>query len=249
MEIVFLIISSWLVSILVSVAADSLPHTRRITVPTCRQCGEVVSFFRYVFCKNCAVCGTKEIHCFRRCFIQIGYPLAAIWLWFSPPARLGFWAGIILLAYFLLVGIIDLEYKLVLHPVSLVGGVAGLALGIWQKGFLSTILGGIAGFGMMLGLYYFGILFSNVAGRIRGQKIEEVALGYGDVILAGIIGLMLGWPELVGGILTAIILGGVFSGAFMLAMMIFRKYRPMTAIPYAPFLLIGAFIFLYLPKQ
>ncbi len=170
-------------------------------------------------------------------------------MWLTPPGRLGFWAGIGLLAFFSLVAVIDLEYRLVLHPVSLAGAVIGLAVGIWQKGPVDTLLGGAAGFGMMFLLYYFGILFTRLMARIRHQEIDEVALGYGDVNLAGVIGLMLGWPEIVGGLLLAILLGGLISALIMAGMAVLRRYKAMTAIPYAPFLLIGAIIFLYIPKQ
>ncbi len=82
----------------------------------------------------------------------------------------------------------------------------------------------------------------------RNQEVED-ALGFGDVNLAGIVGLLLGWPEVVGGLLLAIIAGGVVSGLIMLVMAVLRKYKAMTAIPYAPFLILGAIIFLYIPKQ
>ena len=37
---------------------------------------------------------------------------------------------------------------------------------------------------------------------------EDVALGFGDVHLSGILGLLLGWPGITGGLFVAIILGG-----------------------------------------
>jgi prepilin signal peptidase PulO-like enzyme (type II secretory pathway) len=60
---------------------------------------------------------------------------------------------------------------------------------------------------------------------------------------------MLGWPEIVGGLLLAILLGGVVSALIILGMALLRRYKAMTAIPYAPFILLGAIIFLYIPKQ
>jgi leader peptidase (prepilin peptidase) / N-methyltransferase len=229
--------------------ADSLPVFRQISAPKCDQCGNVIPFMPYVLGRDCPECNAKASHHIRRWFLQIGYPLAATGLWYFPPGRLGFWVGIVLLAYFILVATIDLEHRLILHPVSFLGALAGLILGIWQKDLLTTLLGAVAGFAIMLGLYYFGILFSKVASRIKGQQLDEEALGYGDVILSGVMGLMLGWPEIIGGLLTAIILGGITSGLILLIMKIFHRYKPLTAIPYAPFLLLGAVVFLYIPKQ
>ena len=100
----------------------------------------------------------------------------------------------------------------------------------------------------MLGLYLLGIAFNRLMAKIRNQEVDD-ALGFGDVNLAGIVGLMLGWPEIVGGLLVAILAGGIVSGLIMLVLAILRKYKAMTAIPYAPFIILGAIIFLYIPKQ
>jgi prepilin signal peptidase PulO-like enzyme (type II secretory pathway) len=131
----------------------------------------------------------------------------------------------------------------------LLGILLGLVIGWMIRGPLETILGGIAGFAMMLGLYYLGILFTRVVGRMRNVEIDEVALGFGDVYVMGGLGLMMGWPEVVGGLLLALILGGLASGLITLGTWLARRYQPLRAIPYAPFLLLAAVIMIYLPKQ
>ena len=47
--------------------------------------------------------------------------------------------------------------------------------------------------------------------RARGQSIDEVAFGFGDVTLAGLIGLIVGWPAVVLALLIGILAAGVFS--------------------------------------
>jgi leader peptidase (prepilin peptidase)/N-methyltransferase len=100
---------------------------------------------------------------------------------------------------------------------------------------------------MMLLLYYTGILYTNWITRKRRQAIEaEVALGFGDVNISGIIGLLLGWPGIIAGLLLAIILGGIVSLLLIIVLVVRKRWKPLLAIPYAPFLVLGAGILLYL---
>ena len=77
------------------------------------------------------------------------YAVLAIWLWQTPLEKIGFWGGWLLLAYFGVVVVIDIEYRLILHPVSLVGVVIAVGLGWILNGLPSTLIGGAVGFGVM----------------------------------------------------------------------------------------------------
>ena len=246
MDILLAGIGGWLIAYFINYLSDVLPMTRQFTKPLCPECSSGFSTRRYILMQPCPNCGRKRA--IRAWCVQIGMALAAVWMWISPPARLGFWMGLVVMAFLVLIAVIDLEHRLILHPVSWFGAGLGLVVGIMQKGVLVTILGGAAGYGIMLGLYFLGVAFNHLMTKIRNQEVED-ALGFGDVNLAGIIGLMLGWPEIVGGLLLAILAGGIVSGLVMLVMAVSRKYKAMTAIPYAPFLILGAAIFLYIPKQ
>ncbi len=140
----------------------------------------------------------------------------------------------------------DIEHRIILHPVSIAGVILAVPAGVYFNGWLKTALGGLAGFGIMLALYYFGELFSRALARIRKQPIEETALGFGDVNLSGVLGLLLGWPRVTANLLLAVLLGGLISGGIILVMVLRKRYQAFTAIPYAPFLLISAVILLYL---
>jgi prepilin signal peptidase PulO-like enzyme (type II secretory pathway) len=147
--------------------------------------------------------------------------------------------SLLLLTYFGIVTVIDLEHRLILHPVSLVGALLGFAIGVGLHGLRSTLLGGAAGYGIMLLLYFLGIVFIRFITRWRAQEIDEVALGFGDVNLGGVIGLILGWPGIIAGLLLAILLGGFTSLLYLLAMALRRKYRPDLVLPYGPFMVIS----------
>ena len=243
MEITIAIIAGLILGTLVNYLADVLPTTRRLTQPTCLACSAPQTGKAYLLFQPCHSCGKKRS--LRTWVVQLGLPVAAAWMYFAPSPRLGLWMGLGVLAFFTLIAVIDLEYRLVMHPVSITGAIVGLCLGTWQHGLLRTLEGGAAGFGAMFALYYFGYLFTKLMARIRHQQIEEVALGFGDVNLSGVIGLLVGWPEIIGALLIAILLGGLVSALIMAVMLALKRYQSMTAIPYAPFLLVGASIYLF----
>jgi len=160
---------------------------------------------------------------------------------------MGYWLGMILLAYLGVVTVIDLEHHLILHPVSLAGVILGFGIGIWLHGLRATLLGGLIGFLGMLSFYYLGILFVRLSARLRGQSIgEDEGIGFGDVNLSGVIGLLLGWPGILAGLLLAILLGGIASLLYLLFMITVRRYQPSLALPYGPFLAASAIILLYI---
>jgi leader peptidase (prepilin peptidase)/N-methyltransferase len=82
--------------------------------------------------------------------------------------------------------------------------------------------------------------------RIRNQEIDEIALGFGDVNLSGVIGLLLGWPGVLAGLVGAIILGGVVSGLYLAWQAVNKRYEAFSALPYGPFLALSALFLLFI---
>ncbi len=185
---------------------------------------------------------TKKI---RITFVQILFIAISLWLWFRPPPEVSFWWGFGWLVYFIIVIVMDLEYRIVLHPISIAGGILGLGFGMWFRGVESTLIGGVVGFGVMFLFYKLGEIFIRWQSKRRGVDIDEIALGFGDVNIAGVIGLILGWPGIVLGLVSAIIFGGVVSIVYLIFMVITRRLKAFSAIPYAPFLIFSAFVLLY----
>jgi leader peptidase (prepilin peptidase)/N-methyltransferase len=159
---------------------------------------------------------------------------------------LGFWLGWLILVYFGIVAVIDIEHRLILHPVSWAGVGLGLAIGMVRNGWLDTLIGGAVGFGLMWLLYRLGDTIMRGVARLRKQTLEEVALGFGDVNLSGIIGLMLGWPLVAWGLFLTAVIGALVSLAYLIIMVVQRRYRWDTALPYGPYLVAAAFLLLFL---
>jgi prepilin signal peptidase PulO-like enzyme (type II secretory pathway) len=172
--------------------------------------------------------------------VEVFLVISAIWLWFQPDLVMGFWLSLILLVYFGVVVVIDLEHHLIMHSTSAFGAILGLFIGILLHGFRDTLLGGLAGFAAMLGLYILGVLFSRFIVRRSQAGFNEEAMGFGDVILGGILGLILGWPAIIAGLFFAIIFAGIISLIYLVLTFFARKYRAFTFIPYGPFMIAGA---------
>ena len=102
--------------------------------------------------------------------------------------------------------------------------VPAAATGEWSQ-LLRAALGGL-----VLFAFYFALAFVYPAG-----------MGFGDVKLAGVLGIYLGWLGwgvlLIGGFL-GFLLGGVVGGALMVVRRAGRKSK----IPFGPFMLVGALI-------
>lgn len=233
-------------SLIVNYLSDVLPATRKFTRPVCLNCQTAFNWGQYLLNSPCNHCGKKPSG--RHWIVLVLGPLLAGLMYFAPPPILGLWGGILWLILFSLIVVIDLEHRLILHPVSITGAILGVVFGSFEHGLLNTILGGAAGFGIMLVFYMLGNLFIKFLSRRRGEVIDEVALGFGDVNLGGVIGLLLGWPGVIGGVFLAILLGGVISGIFLVIQLIRKKYQAFQALPYGPFLVISVVLLLYISQ-
>ena len=240
------VILGWIGALVVNYLGDVLPFTRKFTKPACDSCQSHLALDYYLLHRPCKTCGAKPS--IRHWIVLLFGPILAGVIYFYPIPNLGIWGGILWLGFFALVVVIDLEHRLILHPVSLVGAGLGAIFGSISHGITNTLLGGAAGFGIMLIFYMLGNVFIKVLSRRRGEEIDEVALGFGDVNLAGVIGLLLGWPGVIGGVFLAIILGGVVSGFFLIVQLFRKRYQAFQALPYGPFLVLSTLFLLVLSK-
>ena len=254
------LILGWLAGLFINYSADVLPSTRRFSQPTCRNCGTAFSWTDYLMLRACRSCG--ETRSLRTWLVQILTTASFVYFWLFPSKALGFALGSLVLVYFAIIMVIDLEHRLILHPTSLFGAVLGFVVGtsihsrIHDNGILIgmglSLLGGLFGFVVMFVLYQLGTFVA----RFRAHRMqaagqaddEEEALGGGDVYLAGVLGLMLGWDFIVTALAWGVIFGGMVSLLFLLALVVRRRYSSealMTFIPYGPFFIIAASLFLF----
>lgn len=229
----------WISGVFINYIADVLPHRRKLVRPFCQACEKPQPLINYfLWPRKCPYCGHTRL--LRNGAVELIVILIAVWLSIQPDLILGFWISMILIIYFGVVVVIDLEHHLIMHPVSAVGGVLVAAIGIYRHGPVDTLFGGLAGFGVMFTLYVLGALFARYIVRRRQREFNDEALGFGDVILGGILGLLLGWPAVMVGLFLSIILAGVVSLVYLILTAVTRKYQAFTFIPYGPFMIAGA---------
>ena len=171
--------------------------------------------------------------------ISARYPLVEVGtaaVFVALTLRIGFDAALPAYLYFgaiaVALALIDLDVKRLPNAIvlpSYVAAVALLALGTLGQAGGPDLLRAALGMAVLYGFYFVLAL------------IYPAGMGFGDVKLAGVLGLYLGylgWAEVaVGGFL-----GFLFGGAVGGALMALRRAGRKSAIPFGPFMLAGAFV-------
>ncbi|MFC2064954.1 prepilin peptidase [Chloroflexota bacterium] len=250
LSLVWIIPSGYISGILINYLTDILPVDFKFALPVCRNsaCNRPITWPRYFLLQSCEKCDHK--YSLRHYLVVITSIIILYYLNNNPIPALGIFGSYILFQYLFLVGLIDFEHRLILRPLSLLGLFAGLIIGLFSRNWQSTLLGGVAGFGIMLIFYYFGVLFTKFRNKRLGTSTDgEESLGSGDVTLAAILGLILGWPLIWFNLFSGILLAGALSLILVAILLITRKYRSMMVyIAYGPFFITSAIIMLFFPR-
>lgn len=135
------------------------------------------------------------------------------------------------LAVLLALSVIDIRFWVLPDPLvglfALLGVFASVRIGSVEM--IDALLGALVG-GLLLGLLAF--------------LTKERAMGWGDVKLAGAMGLALGWP----GILLALALAFVSGGTVGALLLATRQATMKSHIPFGPFLALATALFLLWPE-
>ena len=245
--IVAVAILGWSFGVIINWLADSLPFYRQPAVPRCPACTAPFSPIAWfavpaVIARvwRCEYCGTRRQT--RTLLVELLAITGSmgIFTWSSSPAS--FWSAFLVSVVFLLIIVIDMEHKLILHVVTFPAAIVFIVLGNLdpEMSLGRTLLGGAVGFALFFLLYLLGGIFARNIARGQGNADDEVALGFGDVTLATLIGLAVGFPGVIEALLRGILAAGLFSIAYLIWMKMRRRYSAYTPIPYGPFLILGA---------
>jgi leader peptidase (prepilin peptidase)/N-methyltransferase len=241
----------WLGGGAINWLADSLPTYRRPALLRCPHCDaprRPVAWLGLVDAmtgSHCRYCGAGRGA--RPWVVELLSLALAVWLQQRQPGIAVFVPALLVGLVFLLIAVIDIEYRLVLRIVVVPSAALLAVIGALQpnRGPVKVLLGGAAGFLILWVMYLLGLAFSRWMARRRGTPLDEVAFGFGDVMLGGLIGLVVGWPGVIIAVVTGVLLAGVFSLGYVAVMILRRSYSSFTPIPYGPFLLAGACLVYY----
>jgi leader peptidase (prepilin peptidase)/N-methyltransferase len=128
--------------------------------------------------------------------------------------------------------VIDLETRRVLNVMLGPAALFALGAGLWlgTPTLPSMLMGAVVAFGLFWCLFVIGGMFFG-----RG------ALGFGDVKLVAVIGLMTGYPN----VMHALLIGAVLGGVGALILVATRRADWKTTCAYAPYLAAGAMLALW----
>lgn len=256
----FIIIAAGLFGLLIgsflNVMIYRIPAGRSISTPpsACTRCGARIRPWDNVPVLSWLVLGGKCRDC--RAPISARYPLVELatgvsfsavtwWLVSTAPTATagatgaGLAASAVTLAAFLYLcaisvalALIDLDTHTlpnrIIYPAYLVSAVLLTAAAL-VAGEPERLFGALVGGGGLFALY------------LTLALIRPGGMGLGDVKLAGVLGLYLGWlgwGELAVGAFAAFLLGGLF-GAMLLAV---RRAGRKSSIPFGPWMLAGAWV-------
>jgi leader peptidase (prepilin peptidase)/N-methyltransferase len=244
MLVLYLIVGI-VVGISINYLVEVLPQSRKVTQPICPVCGQSRKAMDYLLFWQTPQCGHgKPIGALA---IVAGSVIVSALFFLFPIPNLSFWASLSLVLYLGVVLVIDIKHRLILLETNLFGMALCFVYGFLLNGFLGTAFGGLGGFAIMLSFYLLGKLFSTIVGKLRHREISEVAFGFGDVLIGGALGFLVGWPAVIGIVLIALVTFGVFSVVYLLVLVLTKRYQSFsTALPFAPFLILGAVFMLYI---
>ncbi|MBM4433418.1 MAG: prepilin peptidase [Chloroflexi bacterium] len=240
--IVFALLGSAVGSFL-NVCIDRLPAGKSLAYPSshCDICQhrlspkDLVPVFSYLWLRGrCHYCQTPIPR--RILWVEIGTGLLfalAFWRFGLTPQ---FAVTAFYISIFVVLGIIDLEHRLILNKIIYPMSIIALIISIlpisrnidiplpWPTA-VNGVIGGAIGFGFLL----------------IPALISRGGMGWGDIKLAALIGLITGFPLIFVSLLLGIIAGGAVAGILLLLKIKSKK----EAIPFGPFLSAAAIATLF----
>ncbi|MBA7642354.1 Type 4 prepilin-like proteins leader peptide-processing enzyme [subsurface metagenome] len=207
---------------------DRLPKRESILHPPshCDVCQhklrplDLVPLLSYLSLKGrCRYCGAK-IH-YRLPLVEAMTGLIFVLLWNHYGFSIELPLAILFACLFIVILVIDLEHHLILNRVVYPAiALAFLVIILTPDyGIISAVIGGVTGAGILLLV----------------ALISRGGMGMGDVKLAALIGLLVGFPQVLIALLICFVLGGAVAGGLLLARLRGRK----DPVPLAPFLTAG----------
>ncbi len=239
LQYIFTFIFGACIGSFLNVCIYRLPAKKSIIFPpsACMKCGHKLSWWEnipivsYIFLKaKCRKCGTS---------LSLQYPLVelitgllALLLLKHFGLTLNFFIYAIFTAALIVITFIDLKHQIIPDVISLPGIVLGVFFSIFNPNIsiFDSILGVVVGGGVLLAVAWGYFLITKREG-----------MGGGDIKLLAMIGAFLGWKSIPVVIFISAAVGSIIG----LIVILLNRGSRKTAIPYGPFLALGAIIYIF----
>lgn len=157
-----------------------------------------------------------------------------------------FW--LVYMAIFVLITVIDLEHRLILFVVMIPSYLVALLDALtttYGAPLDEALIGAAIGFGVFFLLYLGGYLFTYVMAAAQQREINEVAFGYGDVLLMALAGLVLGWRALIFAMFITVFAGALGAALYLIVRRLAgRHYALFTPLPYGQYIVFAMVLML-----
>ncbi|MEA2574327.1 MAG: leader peptidase (prepilin peptidase) / N-methyltransferase [Chloroflexia bacterium] len=184
---------------------------------------------------KCSQCGGRLSLAFPATELATGVLLGGL-AWFEGLG-LSFVLHAAYVLVLMLVLVIDWKHRDIYFSIIALGSLFALAGLFLLPGM--DLLGGVLGAGVAGGFFLLAYLLA----RLIFPHIEE-PLGLGDVLLALMMGLMLGFPNVVG----ALLIGPLIAGAAAILLLLLRKSKIGDFMPYGVALCAATILFIIYPQ-
>jgi leader peptidase (prepilin peptidase)/N-methyltransferase len=231
MDFFLILLMGLIIGSFLNVCIDRIPQGKSVIYPPshCESCGkslkpiELIPLISYLLLRGrCRHCGTSLSWRYPGLELLTGFIFFLVY-YFTP-------LGVRLLPYLTLssilivISFIDLDHFRIPSSLILTGLFAGIISNtIWPFiDFFDAFLGFITGGGILLFI----------------ALVSKGGMGGGDVKLGAMIGFFLGWKQA----LLTIFIGAIFAATVGVIFIIGKKRSRKEAIPFGPFLSLGALI-------
>jgi len=239
MTLLLAFIFGTMVGSFLNVCVYRIPEGQSIVLPAshCRTCKKPIAMYDNIPLVSFLLLKGKCRHCGAALSIQ--YPLVELVTGLLAAACLLKWGAgysaaiwFVFCAALIVITFIDLAHKIIPDVISLPGIAGGLLLSLLpgQPGLPSALIGAALGGGslLLIRLVYYALT-------------RQEGMGLGDVKLLAMMGAFLGWKSIL-----FIIMVASFTGALLgAAVMVIKKKNGRYAIPFGPFLSLGALCYLF----
>lgn len=150
-----------------------------------------------------------------------------------PPISFAVFSFVVF--YFAIVAIIDIRHHMVLNFTAYLGVIIGLVVGGSVFGFPNSLFGLAIGFLFMLVIYWFGMIHAKLV------KSKLPSMGFGDVLLGGVLGSLLGYPLILPGMILYTFISAISSSITMYLIKT-KRLPEQNSLPQAPTMIFGCYL-------